>query len=140
MTCKTKLDHCVLKDDLTEVLEAVRQADVLVMATPIYYAEVSSQLKGFIDRTFSYLVPDYMNNPNPSRLEPGKKLVFIQTQGQDENHYTDVFPRYVYYFKWYGFDESRLIRGCGVLNPGDVVSREDVLRQAEEVAREIVSV
>ena len=48
MTCKTKLDRCVLKDDLTEVLDAVREADVLVLATPVYYGEVSSQLKAFI--------------------------------------------------------------------------------------------
>jgi multimeric flavodoxin WrbA len=80
MTCKTKLDRCVLKDDLSEVLDAVRETDILVMATPVYYGEVSSQLKGFIDRTFSFLVPDYTTNPNPSRLQSNKKLVFIQTQ------------------------------------------------------------
>src|SRR4030067_2638916 len=48
MTCKTKLDRCVLKDDLTEVLEAVREADVLVMATPIYMLDIAGELKGFI--------------------------------------------------------------------------------------------
>ena len=35
MTCKTKLDKCVLKDDLAEVLDAIRNAEVLVLATPI---------------------------------------------------------------------------------------------------------
>ena len=45
MTCKTKLDKCVLKDDLAEVLDAIRDAEVLVLATPIYFAEISSQLK-----------------------------------------------------------------------------------------------
>ncbi len=53
----------MLKDDLAEVLDAIRDAEVLVMATPIYFAEISSQLKTFIDRTFSYLVPDYPTNP-----------------------------------------------------------------------------
>jgi multimeric flavodoxin WrbA len=39
MTCKTKLDKCVLKDDLADVLDAVHEADVLVMATAIYFRE-----------------------------------------------------------------------------------------------------
>lgn len=55
MACKTKHDRCVLKDDLEPVLDAVRQTDALVLATPVYYGEVTSQMKGFIDRTFSLL-------------------------------------------------------------------------------------
>ena len=139
MTCKTKLDRCVLKDDLAEVLDAVRNSDVLVMATPVYYGEVSSQLKAFIDRTFSYLVPDYVTNPNPSRLSPGKRLVFIQAQGHpDENLFNDVFPRYNGFFKWYGFEEGNLVRACGVRDKGDVEKNEDVMKLAEETARKII--
>jgi multimeric flavodoxin WrbA len=140
MTCKTKLDRCVLKDDLAEVLDAIRGAQVLVMASPIYFGEVSSQLKAFIDRTFSYLVPDYTTNPHPSRLAPGKKLVMILAQGDPgEQQYTDVFPRYDSFFKWYGFDESHLIRACGVLGLGEVEGRAEVLSRAEAVAREIAA-
>lgn len=138
MTCKTKLERCVLKDDLAEVLEAVRDADALVMSSPIFYGEVSSQLKAFIDRTFSYLAPDYTTNPHPCRLAPGKKLVMILAQGDpDEKNFADVFPRYDAFFKWYGFSESHLIRACGVLGPGEVEGRKDVLSRAEEVAKKI---
>jgi len=140
MTCKTKLDKCVLKDDLAEVLDAVRNTDILLMATPIYYGEVSSQLKAFIDRTYSYLVPDFISSSNPSRLESGKKLVFIQAQGEpDENRFNDVFPRYESFFKWYGFNDSYLIRACGVQDKGEVENRQDVLQLAEDTAKELVS-
>lgn len=135
MTCKTKLDRCVLKDDLTEVLDAVRDADILIMATPVYYGEVSSQLKGFIDRTFSYLVPDYTTNPAPSRLKPGKRMVMIQTQAQpDAKQFADIFPRYDYFFKWYGFANNLLIRGCGLMSPTDVLNRSDILDAADKTA------
>ncbi len=137
MACKTKLEKCVLQDDLTEVLEAVQQADVLVMASPVYYGEISSQLKGFIDRTFSYLKPDFMTNPNPVRFAPGKKLVFALTQGQPEEAFADIFPRYDFFFKWYGFSESHLIRACGVVAPGAVEAGHDVLALAEETARKV---
>ena len=139
MICKTELDKCVLEDDLTEILDRLHDAEILVMATPVYYGDVSSQLKGFIDRTYSYLVPDYGTNPNPCRLSPGKKLVFIQAQGHpDESQFADVFPRYDFFFKWYGFSDSHLIRACGVFSEGDVDSREDVMKVAEEAAKRVM--
>lgn len=138
MTCKTKLDKCVLKDDLTEVLDAVHETDILLLASPIYYGDVSSQLKAFIDRTFSYLVPDYTTNPTPCRLSPGKKLVFVLTQGNpDESRFADVFPRYDYFFKWYGFDSSHLIRACGVREAGEVVAHRTVMTLAEDLTKEL---
>ncbi len=135
MTCKTKLDRCALKDDMAEVLEAVREADILVLATPVYYGDISSQMKGFIDRTYSYLSSDFHDNPNRSRLKPGKRLVFIQTQGNpDEKSFADIFPRYDYFFKWHGFTDNILIRGCGLMEPGDVDRRIEILGEAENAA------
>ena len=139
MTCKTKLDKCVLKDDLAEVLDAIRESHILVLATPTYYGDISSQLKAFIDRTFSYLKPDYTTNPNPSRIPPGKKLVFIQTQADpDEGQYGDIFPRYEAFFKWYGFDAGILIRSCGVSEIGEVEKRQDVMKLAENTAESLL--
>ena len=135
MTCKTKLDRCVLNDDLTQVLDAIRDTDVLVMATPVYYGDVSSQMKGFIDRTYSYLTPDYISSSNPSRLPPGKRMVFIQTQGQpDEKLFADVFQRYDLFFKWYGFSENYLIRGCGLREAGEVNRQIELLTESENIS------
>jgi multimeric flavodoxin WrbA len=138
MACKTKLDRCILEDDLTEVLEAVRETDVLVLASPVYYGDLSSQLKGFIDRSYSYLRPDYLTNPQPCRLPAGKKLVFILTQGNpDQERFADIFERYDYFFKWYGFVESHLIRACGVQKAGEAAANQDVMKPAETTAEKI---
>jgi multimeric flavodoxin WrbA len=140
MACKTKLDRCALKDDLADVLEAVKGTDILVIASPTYYGDVSSQVKAFIDRTYSFLVPDYITNPNPSRLNPGKRLVFIQTQAQpDEKQFADVFSRYDYFFKWYGFRNNLLIRACGVRDSGEAEARKDLMELAEEAAHKAMA-
>lgn len=137
--CKKKSEECVLRDDLQEVLRAVRDCDVLVMATPVFYGEVSGQLKCFIDRTFSYLGPDYTTNPAPSRLVPGKTLVFIVSQGDpDVNAFSDIFPRYDFFFRWYGFTESYCVRACGVLEAESVSSRDDVLQKIDETAESVM--
>ena len=133
--CKKESDQCVLNDDLAEVLAAVRDADVVVLASPVYYGDITAQLKGFFDRTFSYLQPDYLVNPKPSRLAPGKKLVLVLTQGSpDETLFTDIFPRNKMFLQWMGFAEVQLIRACGI-GPATVDAVPDaVLRQAEETA------
>jgi len=137
MTCKTKLDHCVLKDDLTEVLNAVFDTDVLVLATPVYFGDITAQLKGFIDRTYSLYVPDFLTRANPSRLSPGKRLVFIQTQAQSEKMYADIYPKYELFFLFHAFKDNILIRACNVRELGDIHSRDDVFKLAEAAAEKI---
>lgn len=136
--CKKGLEHCVLKDDLTAVLTAVQEADVVLLSSPVYYGDVTAQLKGFIDRTYSFLKTDYLSNPQPSRLGP-KKLVMVLTQGHpDEALFADIYPRYEGFLKWMGFTDTRLIRACGV-GPGsfDAIP-EEYLLQADEAARALV--
>jgi multimeric flavodoxin WrbA len=137
--CKTKLDKCVLKDDMEKVLDTVQQADALVLASPVYYGDITSQLKCFVDRSFSYLKPDYITNPQPSRLAPGKKMVFISTQGNpDEKWFDDIFRRYEFFFKWYGYTEISLIRACGFGSSGVINITEDYLKKADEAARALM--
>ena len=61
--CKAEKEKCVVQDDLTQVLEAVRETDVLVLASPVYFADVTAQMKAFVDRTYSFLKPDFETNP-----------------------------------------------------------------------------
>jgi len=139
MVCKTKLDRCVLEDDLTQVLDAVRAADLLVIATPVYFGDITSQLKGLIDRMYSFLTPDYRKNPEKSRLSPGKKLVFIQVQGRpDENKFTDIFPRYGEFWDWYGIKERYQIRSWGVRELGEIAKDREVFKKAEDIATQIM--
>ncbi len=42
---------CVQKDDMTEVLQKMIDADVLVLASPVYFYSIDAQLKALIDRT-----------------------------------------------------------------------------------------
>lgn len=136
--CKQTLDHCILRDDLTEVLAAVQEAGIVVLTSPVYYGDVSAQLKGFIDRTFSYLKPDYPSNPQPSRLAP-KKLVFVLTQGHpDAKLFADIFPRYDTFLRWMGFTDTRLIRACGIGPSSNDAVPASILKQAEETARELL--
>lgn len=133
-TCKTKLDHCVLKDDLTQVLEATHQADAVVLATPNYFGEASGQFKSFFDRTYSFLNPDFS-----CRLSPGKSSVFIFSQGQTNlNLYADVYPRYEMWLKRYGFSNNYSLRMNGPRPADSVSERPDLITEAEKIAESLM--
>ncbi len=142
LACKKKSETCVLKDDLTEVLEAVRHCDGLIMATPVYFGEVTAQLKGFIDRSFCYLKPGYPHLPRGerSRLGTGRDLAFVIAQGHPKvDLFTDIYPRYEYFYRWLGFTQSRLLRACAVYHLGDAEARAEVLEQAGALGRELAT-
>ena len=46
---------CVQEDDMTKILNALKKADALVLASPVYYWSVTAQLKLAIDRTYALL-------------------------------------------------------------------------------------
>lgn len=75
--CK-KTGRCVLDDDMNDIMDKLTKADVIVLATPVYFYSMSGQLKVFIDR----LVANYLAisadiyllaaawDPDPRNLEP----------------------------------------------------------------------
>lgn len=137
--CKKEVDHCILNDDLTQVLDAVHEADLLLLSSPVYFGDVTSQLKGFIDRSYSFLKPNYMTSREPSRLAP-KRLVFVLCQGHpDESMFADIFVRYEGFLKWMGFTDMRLIRACGYGPMTVDAIPERILKQTEVLARELVA-
>ncbi len=137
MACKLKYDKCILKDDLDDVLESVRNSDITVLATPVYFGDVTSQMKGFIDRTYSFLKPTFYTEPtNASRLGKGKKLIFVMAQGAPKENFGDIFPRYEVFFKWQ-FDEVKLLRGCDLVEKNSAKNSKKIMQSAEEMVRNI---
>lgn len=49
--CKKNGGTCAQKDDMAEILEKITAADVLVLATPVYFYTMNAQMKTLIDRT-----------------------------------------------------------------------------------------
>jgi multimeric flavodoxin WrbA len=131
--CKTESQTCVVEDDLKPVYEAVRGADLLVLASPVYFGDLSAQLKCFWDRTYAFANPDFT-----SRLTPGKKSVLLLAQGAPaEEMFNDIHPRYERWLKMFGFGDNFVVRAVGVQGAGEVKDKPEVLRQVQELARKL---
>lgn len=53
---------CIYKDDLYPTLQHLQQADMVLIASPVYFDTVSAQTKLFIDRTNCFRPPRFRNN------------------------------------------------------------------------------
>ncbi len=92
-TCWTRTPGvCVHKDDMPELLEKMRRADVVVYATPLYVFTVSGLMKDFMDRHIPLLDPHIIKRGDqyihPSRYEERRsKVVLTSNCGFPERHH-----------------------------------------------------
>lgn len=49
--CTKHNGKCVIKDDMADIMQKIIDADVLVLASPVYFYSIDAQLKALIDRT-----------------------------------------------------------------------------------------
>ncbi len=77
--CASHTDECVQNDDIPQVMLKMEHADVVVLATPVYFYSVSAQMKMFIDRTMAR----WRNFKN-------KEFYYILTSGEDEPNTMDT--------------------------------------------------
>ena len=72
-TCSQYQKPCPQKDDAAEIIEKMVNADVIVMATPVYFYTMSAQMKTLIDRCCGRYTE--MN---------GKEFYFIVTAAEND--------------------------------------------------------
>lgn len=49
--CRDHGGECTFKDDMAQILDKIIAADVIVLASPVYFYSIDAQLKAVIDRT-----------------------------------------------------------------------------------------
>ncbi|MDD4413795.1 MAG: flavodoxin family protein [Oscillospiraceae bacterium] len=114
-------------DDAPEVVDKMIQADVIVMATPIYYYNMSGMMKTMIERTFE----------REKELEY-KDFYFIMTSGDPERKAMDcaVLGFRNFLLATPTSKEKGIIYGTDVSNAGDVKDKP-VMQEAYEMGRHI---
>ena len=77
--CKQSPDAaCVVKDDMHDIYARLKDCDVLVLATPVYFYAMSSWLKAIVDRLYGLLDPD-----GAPRIDGGKGFYVITTEEEE---------------------------------------------------------
>lgn len=109
---------CVQKDDMDRIYPAYREADVVVLGSPLYYWAVSGQLKCAFDRLFAVAECD------PEYRNPVKDCVLVMAaegNGYEETVYW--YERVLGHLGWR--DRGRVLAG-GVMQVGDIAGRPEI--------------
>lgn len=78
-----KTGECILKDDMTAIYPKLLEAEIVVLASPVFFMGVSADAKALIDRCQSFWARKYMLKkpvPLPPTGRP-RRGIFISTAG-----------------------------------------------------------
>lgn len=126
---------CIYKDDLYPTLQHLMQADMVLIASPVYFDTVSAQTKLFIDRTNCFRPPRFRNNAvefdDHGILH--SKGAYILVGGVREKY--DAAERVIGgFFIWAGIEKiGRVIYGHDDWRLGGVVADTETRRQGYDL-------
>ena len=122
-----KTQRCVIPDDAPEIVQKIKESEVVAFATPVYYYEMSGQMKTLLDRA------------NP--LFPGeyafRDIYLLASAGEDDERAVDG-PLHGLEGWVRCFEKCRMagvLRGVGVTAPGDVREKPDLLEAARRMGQ-----
>lgn len=125
--CNEHNGECCQKDDMAEILQKMIDADVLVLASPVYFYSINAQLKAVIDRT----VARWLEVKN-------KEFYYIATMAEENkeraNTTIECFRGYAECVK--GAVEKGVMIGSGVYEKGEINDKPE-LKQAYDMGKNV---
>ena len=108
--------HCLCKDGLTPVLDAIREADGLIIGSPNYLSQMTASFRALYERLiFQYLT---YNTETPCCNDRPIPVLLIMTSNAPDTAYTELLEGYRQTF-------DRFVGPCRVLVSGDTLQLND---------------
>lgn len=109
---------CVQKDDMLKIYPAYKEADIVVLASPLYYWTISGQLKTAFDRLFAVAECD------PNYNNPIKKTVLLMAaEGHEFEESEYWYDRLMKHLGWTSL--GKVLCG-GVTAVGDIAGKKEI--------------
>lgn len=132
---------CIQKDDFNSLVPKIKESDLIVFASPLYFWTVSSKIKALIERF--YCIAEKDENPPLGRYEkyPIHDCALLMTSADD---FFWTFEQAVSYYKftminYIGFHDKgvMLAGGCGDTNSTPQISKTNHLKEAFNFGKNI---
>jgi len=130
LDCKFCFAHdgeCFRKDDMQIIDKALHKADMLVLASPVYWYGLTSQIKAMIDRMFASSVKPY----------PLTSMALLLVYGDTDNKVAAPAIAHFEAISFYmGWENKGIVTQAGVKSPGEI-KRKKSLAEARELGKSI---
>ncbi len=123
---------CVIDDDMQKIYPAVRTADAIVIASPIYFFNINAQTKLFIDRCYALI-------ENGRHAFTGKKIGLILVYGDTDpfrSGATNAIRSYQDIFRYVGAKISGLIYGSAMA-AGQIRDNKQLMKKAYNLGKKL---
>ena len=111
---------CAQKDDMSVIYEKVSQADMLVIASPVYFYGISAQLKAVIDR---------FHNPIRDTFHIKKMALLLVGAASLPELFDAILTEYNLCLKFFDIKDAGKVLVRGVKDKGDI-NKTDALNEA----------
>jgi len=132
--------ECVIQDDMQSIYSKLMEADIVFLASPIFFYGITAWAKALVDRSQAIWVRKYLlKDPSLSKEVKKRKGFFISVgaaKGQKLFEGAILTVKYFFDAIHAEYAGDLLIRGLDA--KGDVLKQPDVLQQAFEAGRKVV--
>lgn len=128
---KNPASPCVQKDDMDMIYPAYTEADIVVLASPMYYWSITSQLKATFDRLFAVAETD-ANYQNPRK----DCIMLMAAEGDSQSNWKPVLDYYHALLGHLGWKDCGKVLAGGLMNVGDI-SGKPSLEEARKLGASI---
>lgn len=117
--CNTCFDRenndCFQDDDMVSIYNKLREADILVVASPVYFYGISSQLKGVIDR---------LHTPKRNQFHVKGLALILVGAAQIPDLFDAIITQYRLILSFFHLDDLGMVLVRGAKNKGDVTDED----------------
>jgi multimeric flavodoxin WrbA len=130
---------CIYDDDMSRVYEAIRKADRVILASPIFFFSLSAQAKTMIDRCQAFWCEKYLlKKPVPPGPYGRKGLLLLVGGMKKEIGIECAGASAKAFFRTISVPEHKTLGYLGVDAKGDIAKHPSALKEAYEAGRELV--
>lgn len=127
---------CAVLDDFQEVFKKIMKADVVVLASPIFFGSLSAQTKSLIDRFQCYWY--YKNILKKDSRRQKRRGFFIAVEASEREDFFDNAKAIVKnFFAVIDAKYSGEVLCKGVESKGDVLRKEECIKSAFSLGEKI---
>lgn len=131
--CCTETGACIYRDDMTGIYDAIRGADRIILASPVFFYNLSAQTKAMVDRCQSFWCEKYLQKKIIPAGPWGRKGLLLLVGGmKKEAAFQCAGLTAKAFFRTISVPEHETLAYGGVDGRGEVVDHPTALKDAYE--------
>lgn len=134
-----KSGKCIIKDDMYDIYDAIRRADRILLASPVFFFGLSAQAKAMIDRCQSFWCEKYLLKREIPAGPHGRKGLLVVVGGMKKEigvQCSEATARA--FFRTVSVPQHETLSYLGIDAKGAIIDHPTALGEAYEAGKKLI--